>query len=197
LSVVVDAVEGITCGVHRERRDVKARAIWGSSGDTGCDEDTEVVEPAQFLHQSIDLSCIRSLRVQDRFCVVEYDQHLLGGQERSIQGSQILRVFDTCTGDLGEPAKEMSARGWELVAADESAVVPKPLLDPVVVKNSQGDGSLPDSASANESNRGEVLGEIDDLLDNSSRPKKVLGGRGGNSPGMLNLRCEIMCPTVV
>ena len=59
----------------------------------------------------------------------------------------------------------MSARGWELVAADESAILPKPSLDPVVVKDGQGNGGLPDPASTNESNRGEVLSEIAYLPD--------------------------------
>ena len=57
----------------------------------------------------------------------------------------------------------MSTRGWEFVAADKSTIVLKPPLDPVVVKNGQGDGGLPDSASADESNRGEALGETYDL----------------------------------
>ena len=41
----------------------------------------------------------------------------------------------------------------------------KPLLDPIVVENRQGDGRLADPASADESDRSKVLGEIDYLLD--------------------------------
>ena len=59
----------------------------------------------------------------------------------------------------------MSTRGGELIAADEPAVVSKPLLDPVVVENGQGNGCLPDSSGTDESDRNEVFGEIDDLLD--------------------------------
>ena len=61
----------------------------------------------------------------------------------------------------------------------------KPLLDPVVVENGQCDGGLADSASTNQGDWGEVLCEIDYLLDQLSRPKNVLGGGGGDSPGML------------
>ena len=50
-----------------------------------------------------------------------------------------------------------------LVAADELTVVAKSALDSVMVENSQGDGRLSDSASADESDRSEALGETDDL----------------------------------
>ena len=59
----------------------------------------------------------------------------------------------------------MWARGRELVTANESTVVTEPLLDPVVVESSQGDRSLADSASTDEGDWGEVLGEIGYLLD--------------------------------
>ena len=59
----------------------------------------------------------------------------------------------------------MSGRRGELVAGDEPTVVAKSVLDPVMMENSQGNGRLPDSASADESDWSEVLGETDDLLD--------------------------------
>ena len=62
-------------------------------------------------------------------------------------------------------AKEVGTRGRKLVATDESTVIAEPLLDAVVVKDSQGDGGLADSASTNESNWGEILSEINYLLD--------------------------------
>ena len=61
--------------------------------------------------------------------------------------------------------EEVSARGGKFVTADESTVVAKPLLDPVMVENGQGNGRLPDPSGANESNWNEVLGEVDYLLD--------------------------------
>jgi hypothetical protein len=59
----------------------------------------------------------------------------------------------------------MCTRGGEFVAADESTIVAKPLLDPIVVENGQGDRCLPDSASTNECNWNKVFSEIDYLLD--------------------------------
>ena len=55
--------------------------------------------------------------------------------------------------------------GWELVAADESPVVAKPLLDSVVVKDSQGDGGLADPANADQSDWVKVFSEVYCLLD--------------------------------
>jgi hypothetical protein len=78
---------------------------------------------------------------------------------------QVLGVFDACTDDVGEPPEEVSTRGRKLVATDEATVIAKLLLDPIVVENSQGDGGLADSASTDESDWGEVLSEIDYLLD--------------------------------
>ena len=55
--------------------------------------------------------------------------------------------------------------GGELVATDEQTVIAKPPLDSIVVENSQGNRGLADSASADESDWNEVLGEIDYLPD--------------------------------
>ena len=52
-----------------------------------------------------------------------------------------------------------------MVATDEATVIAEPLLDPIVVKNGKGDGGLADSASTEESDWNEFLGEIDRLLD--------------------------------
>jgi len=52
-----------------------------------------------------------------------------------------------------------------LFTANESAVVTKPLLDPVVVENGQGDRGFADPANTDERDWGEVLGKIDYLLD--------------------------------
>ena len=59
----------------------------------------------------------------------------------------------------------MGARGGELIATNEPAVVPKPFLDAIVVENGQGDGRFPDPPCANESDRSEVFGEINNILD--------------------------------
>jgi len=59
----------------------------------------------------------------------------------------------------------MRARGRELVTPNESTVVTKPLLDPVVLENGQCDRGLANSTSTDESDRSKLLGEIDYLLD--------------------------------
>jgi hypothetical protein len=59
----------------------------------------------------------------------------------------------------------MGTGGWELVAADEPAVVAKPLLDSIVVENGQGDGGFPDPASADESDWAKAFSETHCLLD--------------------------------
>ena len=59
----------------------------------------------------------------------------------------------------------MGERGGELVATNEPPVVTEPLFDAMMVKNSQGDGGLSDSAGANESERSEVFRTANDLLD--------------------------------
>jgi hypothetical protein len=59
----------------------------------------------------------------------------------------------------------MDARGRELITTNESTVIAKPLLDPIVVENGQGDGGLANSASTNESDRNKRLSEIDYLFD--------------------------------
>ena len=59
----------------------------------------------------------------------------------------------------------MRARGREFVATNEPTMMTKPLLDPIVVENSQCDGSLTNSAGTDENDWGTVLSEIDYLLD--------------------------------
>ena len=59
----------------------------------------------------------------------------------------------------------MSARGGEFVATDEPAVVSKPLLDTIVVEDSQGDGCFPDPPRTDESDGCEIFSETNDLVD--------------------------------
>jgi len=88
-----------------------------------------------------------------------------------MKGGQVLGVFGACARDCGESAKEITDRGRELVAADESTLVAKPLLDTVVVEDNQGDGSLPDSTGTNESERGEGFCKVDDFIDQLVTPE--------------------------
>ena len=59
----------------------------------------------------------------------------------------------------------MGERGGKLVATNEPPVVTEPLLDAMVVEDSQGDGGLSNSAGADESERNEVFCTTNDLLD--------------------------------
>jgi hypothetical protein len=65
----------------------------------------------------------------------------------------------------------MTVRSWELVATDESAVLPKTLLDEVVVEDGQSDRRLSDPPCADETDGCEVLCETNDLLDHLVSPK--------------------------
>jgi len=53
----------------------------------------------------------------------------------SSQGGQILGVLDACADDLGEATEKVSARGRELIAADEPTVVTKSLFDAIVMED--------------------------------------------------------------
>ena len=84
-----------------------------------------------------------------------------------------------------------------MVAADEPTVIAKSLLDPVVVENGQGDGRLSDSASADESDWGEVLGETDDLVDQlAASEERPWGWRRGFSK-YIRFECEMASPLAV
>ena len=73
-------------------------------------------------------------------------------------------MFDACTDDLGESGEEVGTRSRELIATNESAVIAKAVLDPIVVEDSKGDGGFPNPPRTDESNRFEVFGETDNLL---------------------------------
>ena len=59
----------------------------------------------------------------------------------------------------------MGARGGKLVASDEPTVAAEPLLDTIVVEDSQCNGCLANAAGTDEGDWVEVLGEVDYLLD--------------------------------
>ena len=51
--------------------------VRGSGGDARRDADPDVVEPTWFLHHGVDLPCIRRLRVENIFRIVEDYHHFL------------------------------------------------------------------------------------------------------------------------
>jgi len=74
-------------------------------------------------------------------------------------------------------------RSGESVTTDEPTVVPKPLLDVIVMKDSQGDRSLANPAGTDEGDWCEAFRETDNLL---NQLVASTGAGGGDSPGMLD-----------
>ena len=52
-----------------------------------------------------------------------------------------------------------------MVTTDESSLVAKTFLDPIVVENSEGNAGLPNPSGTDESDWTKVFSEMDDLLD--------------------------------
>ena len=85
----------------------------------------------------------------------------------------------------------MSARGRELVATEESTVLAKLLLDPIVVEDGQSDRGLPDPPCADEGDWSEVSRETNDLVNQlvASKAGPRRWGRGfSGSAGSINYR---------
>ena len=90
----------------------------------------------------------------------------------------------------------MSARGRELVTPNESTVVTKPLLDPVVLENGQCDRGLANSTSTDESDWSKLLGEIDYLLDQLVASEEGPWWRRWGFPGYARFACKMIGPSV-
>ena len=73
-------------------------------------------------------------------------------------------MFDACTDDLGESGEEVGTRSWELIATNESAVIAKAVLDPIMVEHRKGDGGFPNPPCTDESNGFKVFSQIGNLL---------------------------------
>jgi len=90
----------------------------------------------------------------------------------------------------------MCGRGREFVTPDESTVVTKSLLDPVVVEDGQGDRGLPDSARTNEGDWSKPLGEIDYLLDQLVTSEEGPWGQRWRFSRYARFGCETIGPLV-
>ena len=132
--MLVNPIECVACSLHRQRRNIERLIVERDGGYAGGDANTEVAESTQFLHHAVDLLGVCSLQIQNRLRDIKHYHHFLRRQEW-VQRSQGLGVFDACTGDLGEPAEEVSRRGRELATADEPTVVAKSLLDAAIMKD--------------------------------------------------------------
>ena len=84
-----------------------------------------------------------------------------------------------------------------MVATDKATVIAKLPLDPIVMKNSQGDGGLANSTGADESDRNKPLNEIDYLPDQFVASKEGPWGQRRGFSEYANLKCEIMDLLVV
>jgi len=71
----------------------------------------------------------------------------------------------------------------------------KPLLDPVVVEDSQGNRGLADSPSTDESDWGKLLGEIDYLIDQLVASEERPWGKRWRFSGYARFGCEIFGPS--
>ena len=88
-------------------------------------------------------------------------------------------------------------RRGELIATNEATVMSKPLLDPIVVENGQGDGRLADSAGTDESDWSEVFGEIDYSLDQLVTSEERPWWQRWGFSRYSEFKCEIMDPLAV
>ena len=104
------------------------------------------------------------MRVKNRLGVVKDYYHLLRGKEGP-QGCHIFGVFDPRADGLGEAGEEMSPRRGELIASDEPTVTAKPCVDARMVEDAECNQCFPDPPRTDESDRFEVFGETDNLLD--------------------------------
>jgi hypothetical protein len=52
---------------------------WRDHRDAGGDAKADVSEPAQFLYHGVYVPAISSLWIENGFCVIEDDEHFLGG----------------------------------------------------------------------------------------------------------------------
>ena len=91
----------------------------------------------------------------------------------------------------------MGARWRELVTTNESTVMAKPLLDSIVVEDGQGDRSLADSPSTDESDWSTVLSEIDYLLDQLVASEEGPWGQGRGFSRYARSGCKMTGPSVV
>jgi hypothetical protein len=74
---LVYSVKRITGGLHRQCWDVESFAIRRDGGEAGRDAETHSLQSAELLHCVIYLLRVRSLRVENGFCIVQDYQHLL------------------------------------------------------------------------------------------------------------------------
>lgn len=75
--------------------------------------------------------------------------------------------------------------GGKLFTTNEPAVIAKPFPNAIVVDGGHNDRHLAYTSSTDKSEGNEIFRTANDLLDQLARPKKILGGGGGDSPSFL------------
>ena len=183
--MLVDAIECVACGLHRQCRDLDNLAARGDGGDARGNAKTDVAEPSQLIHSGVDLLRTHPLGVEDGFSIVEDHEHLLRGQVLS-QGGQVLGVLDACADDLGEAAKKMCVGCGELIATNEQRLSPNRCLIRPSWRTVRTTDVLPIPPTPIKAIGVRCCAKSTILSINSSRPKKILGGGGGRSPGALD-----------
>ena len=176
-TITVDAVENVTCGLHRQCGDLRALAVWGDCRNTGSDTDAYFFELTQFVHQGMDIFGAWCFRVENGLGVVKDFEHLLGGKEGS-QGRKVFRIFDPRTDDLGESGKEVGPRSRELIATDESSVLAKSFLDPIMVEDGERNRCLPNPPRTDESDGFQIFSQSNNLFDQLAASKAGPWRRG-------------------
>ena len=91
----------------------------------------------------------------------------------------------------------MGERGGEFVATDEPAVMAKPLLDAIVVEDSQSEGGLANSAGTDEGDGCEVFCKVDDLLDQLVASKESPWWLWWEFPGYAGYKYQMPDPLLV
>ena len=77
--VPVHLIERVPCGFCGQCWDIDNLAVRRDDGDSGGNAQADVAEPTQFIHDIINLSRTRALRIEDGFGVVQDYDHLLRG----------------------------------------------------------------------------------------------------------------------
>jgi hypothetical protein len=91
----------------------------------------------------------------------------------------------------------MGTRGRELITANKPTVVSEPCPDAIVVEDGQSNRCFPDSTWTDESDRGEVLCETNDLFDEVVAPETNPWRRGRRLSKCTGCKHEIMDTLVV
>ena len=84
-----------------------------------------------------------------------------------------------------------------MVATNESTVIAKPLLDPIMVENGQGDRCLANSASTDEGDWNKVLSKIDYLFDQLVASEEGSRWQRRGFSRYATFKCKTMGPSMV